>query len=439
MTENSSSITDILFIVLAIGTLILPRKWAIFCWLLTAHLDLSGFQWLSASAVGWENMIRIIILPSILLIRLNILSSFSNFSVSGSLWLLLGFYAGIASLWSPFSLSAIKQLGYLYAYSIGFLMVFLAWKTKLIDAKVISLYVYVVFAMAVVQSFILGNEFGASINDYSRFTTFTSRQSFAESLVALLVLVLFLPDIKTFHKLLMSGILLGQILLNGSRISLVGAVCVLAVASFLLLRPTAAHRLVTVYGIAAVSGLLVVLLYAYSPQMLENVQLRAWDLIDVFSNSTELADIGTFRFRTDMWNTTLHSIQYFTPAEMILGRGTSSGAEVALRSSYLRYSAESVDANRIIHNEILRALYEWGIVGLGIFVAFLLSIVITSFSLIMRSNVGGFALLCFIPMLFITLLFENIMAAGGSAGGVGFVLVIGYALGNEPTFQRAYG
>jgi len=438
MTEYTSSFTDILFIVLAIGTLILPRKWAIFCWLLTAHLDLSGFQWLSASAVGWENMIRIIILPSILLFRLNILSSFSNFSLSGTLWLLLGFYAGIASLWSPFSLSAIKQLGYLYAYSIGFLMLFLAWKTKLIDSKVISLYVYAVFAMAIVQSFVLGNEFGASINDYSRFTTFTSRQSFAESLVALLALVLFLPDIKSIHKLFMSSILLGQILLNGSRISLVGAVCVLVVAALLLLRPGVVHRLVMIYGVAVVCGLLVTLLYAYSPEMLENVQLRAWDLVDVFSNGTELADIGTFRFRTDMWNTALQSIQYFTPAEFILGRGTSSGAEVALRSSYLRYSAESVDANRIIHNEFLRAFYEWGLVGLGIFVAFLLSIVITSFSLTMRSNVGGFALLCFVPMIIITLLFENIMAAGGSAGGVGFTLIMGYALANEPAFQPAY-
>ena len=433
MAEQIPVFRNILFLVLAIGTIVLPKKWAVFCWLLTAHLDLSGFQWLSASAFGWQNTVRVIILPSLLLFRLNGLGLFTKFSISGGLWITLSLYAALASLWSPYSLSAVKQLGYLYSYGISFLLLFFAWKNELIDSKVISLYVYTVFGMALLQSFVLGNEFGSSINDYSRFTSFTSRQSFAESLVALLALIIFLPNIKTFHKIIMAGILLAEILLNGSRIGIIGAVFVLAIAGLLLAKTTTTYRFFISYCLVSICGLLLVALYGYSPAILEKYQLRAADLVDVFSGRTELADIGTFQFRIQIWEATLQNIHYFTPAEFILGRGTSSGAEVAVKSLYWRYHPDSVDANRVLHNEFLRIFYEWGIVGLLIFVAFLISVIITTLSLSIRFTNGGFAFFALIPMILITLIFENIMAAGGSAGGIGFMLVMGYALSNSRT------
>jgi len=428
MPEHVSLITHIFFWALATGVLFLPHRWAILCWLLTAHLDLSGTQWQSATAMGWGNTIKIIGLPTVLLIRIGIKNAFS----SGlrvfpfRIWLLICLYTTFASLWTPFFLSALKQIGYLYAYSIGFLVLLVVWQTGKISSRTIIMYVWFTLGLAILQTFFLGNPFGHATYGIERLTSFTAQQLFSESLVSIFVLILFLPDIKPLQKFLYSELLLFQLILNGGRMGLVGTFIMLIIVFFIYLKPKVPRRILKGNGIVF-AGLLLAILFYYLFASSSSSRFRALDLISVAKSDIELSDIGTMGFRLSMWKSTLYQINNFSTLDCLFGRGTSSSADIALKSFSIS-SSKSIDANRIIHNEYLRIFYEWGIIGSIMFLAFLLFIVGSSITLAKRNNIGGLALVSFMPMLLITLGLENILAGTGGPGGIGFLLVFTFAI-----------
>lgn len=424
MPEHTVFVVRILFWILTGGVLLLPPRWAIFCWLLSAHINLSGPHWPSATTIGWENTIRIIILPTILLMRVGIKSSFySSFRLLPfRIWLLICLYAMLASLWSSFFLSALKQVGYLYAYSVGFLVLLIAWRKGIISSRIIEINIWFALGFAALQTLFLGNLFGGIEN---RFTSFTSPQMFAEYLVAMLILVFFLPNFSFRKRFFYSIMILIQIVASGSRTGLLGALAILMVAFLIFLRRRTLQRVLISSGVILI-GLILALSFFYLPSSSQMSKFRVSDLISVVKGQKSLSNIGTMSFRLNMWDATLHGIRSFSTFEYIFGRGTSSGGEVAVKS-FSKYDPKTVDANRVIHNEYLRVFYEWGIFGSLVFILFLFFTVGGSVVLARRNNIGGFSLLSLAPALLIMLGVENVLAGSGSAGGIGLLLVFALA------------
>jgi len=125
-------------------------------------------------------------------------------------------------------------------------------------------------------------------------------------------------------------------------------------------------------------------------------------------------------------------------SKLLFGAGTSSAGGVKADFDP-EFGGTLLDANRSMHNEFLRAFYEWGIIGLGLMVAFLASLL---------GDLGGFARFCrtvpkismlsFFPTLMCSLAIENILSNSGAPAGTAIVLLIAYAMtkasvpGTEP-------
>ena len=107
--------------------------------------------------------------------------------------------------------------------------------------------------------------------------------------------------------------------------------------------------------------------------------------------------------------------------ELLFGRGTSSAADVALRIDP-RYTRVAIDANRVMHNEFLRGLYEWGIVGLALLAYIILRLLIVAIRLSFK---GNYSLLSVFPLLMLGLTIENVLASTGTGWGAGAALILG--------------
>jgi O-antigen ligase len=122
--------------------------------------------------------------------------------------------------------------------------------------------------------------------------------------------------------------------------------------------------------------------------------------------------------------------------EILLGHGTSSGGNVALRVFPTRYTLARLDFNRTIHNEWLRAFYEWGVVGLSLWIGVFASIL---GGLVMRyrdasSRRRASAALSFLPAFLAALATENIVAGAGNGVTMSFAIVM--AILWEPVTSR---
>ncbi|HEX3722914.1 MAG TPA: hypothetical protein VHV31_08995, partial [Nitrolancea sp.] len=137
--------------------------------------------------------------------------------------------------------------------------------------------------------------------------------------------------------------------------------------------------------------------------------------------------IGTFAWRLGVYRTAIDQIEARNPVEDVVGSGTSSGAKVILEFNPTAFHANTIDANRSLHDEFLRAFYEWGIIGEALFLAFLGSLVM---GLVRQTRAAGFETTWpfwgLLPTLGLGLLVENVLAGSGTPVGTGFVLVIAY-------------
>src|SRR3954467_14167190 len=119
MGHETLFVARLFFWVFVAGSVFLPARCAVISYLLLVQFDLTGSAFYSSEILGWENAVKIIVVPSILFLRMKPFD-FLNADVLriGRTWLLLAGYAAVAVLWSPFRLSAVKMLGYFYAYTV---------------------------------------------------------------------------------------------------------------------------------------------------------------------------------------------------------------------------------------------------------------------------------------------------------------------------------
>src|SRR2546423_1003984 len=239
------------------GTVFLTPRWAVISYLLLVQFDLTGSAFYSSEILGWENAVKVIVAPTILFYRLRPIDFLNpNILKVARIWLLLAAYAAVAVLWSPFRLSAVKMLGYFYAYTILFVVFAAAWRRGWITAKALVFVLWASLAFAVLQTYVLGNTYGSfeaanAVVDFEwRFTSFTGAQSFAAFLLCILAILLF-RERWSFSILAACGGATIGILLTGSRSIFLGFAWILALAAVLFARhsgrrislPSAAKRM----------------------------------------------------------------------------------------------------------------------------------------------------------------------------------------------------
>ena len=433
MADNALFIARLLFWIFAAGVLLLPIRWAFFCFILASHMDITSLSFTSASAIGFENTIRIAALPALLLLR----TGFSPFkeltwTLPQKVWLGLVAYAAISGFWSGFSLSAAKMVVYLAAYFVLYAIFCTAWANRWVDIGLVRLAAWCVIALAIFQTFWLGNVWGGL---EERFTSFSSPQYFAACLVALLAILIFSGERGVFHYATCAALML-TIVLSGSRYVFVSAVVLLIVASFQVVSGREEslqwrlnfRKIMITLGLAAAG---VGLLLSYLPYN------RLDELFsDVSGDDTSVEDVGTFAWRLGIYEEIFSRLDKRSPTQLFFGSGTSSGAALMLDHDPTHYDEDGIDANRVLHSEYLRALYEWGIFGLGLLCLFLVSTIV-GFTRKMASQGGGPALafLGVLPSIVIGLAIENVLAGAASAAGVGILLAMSFAWTMEPALS----
>jgi hypothetical protein len=310
------------------------------------------------------------------------------------------------------------MVGYLCCYAILFLIFSAGWSFGWFSERALSLLSLCSFGIGVIQTYVLGNEFGTS---EGRFTTFTDAQGFAQFLISILALLLFRGTRTLWRYLAIAASVFG-IVLTGSRYVFVATILlvlvVLAVKAVirrpglrlpLLLKGTAA-------GFAVV--VLLVSLLTYLPENRIN-ELTAY----LTTRGASVEDIGTLAWRLTVYEEAVNQIASRAPLNALVGSGTSSGGNVLLGmgSQY----EDDLDPNRSIHNEFLRAFYEWGVVGVSMLFLFLGQIARISWGAYkVDHSWQAIALLSIFPALLLSLATENILSGAGRAGGTGYVLVL---------------
>jgi hypothetical protein len=337
-------------------------------------------------------------------------------------WVLLAGYAAVASLWTPFQLSAVKMIGYLYCYSLTFLVFVYALKRNWITPAVLIASVFAAIGLGIFQTCVLGNIYGTT---EGRFTTFDDPQNFAAYLISLVVLLLFTRRRSVLQVLAIIAGACG-IVLTGSRYVTLGLLVVLLAFPISKLRGTHRARasvlvrrsIVMLAGIAVMLTLVV----RYLPDSRINELLGA-----AFHSQASYEDIGTLAWRALIYEEAFNQLSARSWKDLLFGSGTSSSATVIL-DAFPEQSADAVDGNRSMHNEFLRTLYEWGITGLLLFLFFLQS----TFRLCWESwfkcqSQWGIAYLILFPTILLSLTIENILGNAGHPGGTGYALVLAFS------------
>lgn len=436
MNPGDMIAATLLFWVLAVLALGLPPRYGIIAYILLVQFDLTGVAFYSDSSFGWENAIKTVLIPTILLIRIRPLDLLpSGFTVTRNIWVFFVGYAGLSIAWSPHLLSGMKMMGYFYSYSVMFLIFVHAWRREWITRKSLSLIVLLSLLFAVTQTYALGNGYGDPLWD-NRFTTFSDAQSFAPFLIAMIILLLLCVK-RTLSGWLVAGAALIGFLLTGSRSYLVGFGWVALIVG-LVLAKRFRNRLSfwLIVKTAASGGLVLALLAVFIVNSMPHSRLN--ELLDVVTSQNDsLEDVQTFAWRLTIWAKTAQEIANRDVRGLLVGSGTSSAATVAMETGYFQES--NVDPNRCIHDEFLRSLYEWGVIGLLGFVCFLFVLIHLSFKLArLTKSPQAWAAVAISGPLLIGLFIENIMADGSSPGGIGYCLVFASMVAQlRPAFAPA--
>ncbi len=403
MNYQTPLIASALFWILGAGALILKPRWAIVCALLILQIDMSGPGFESISSVGFENAFKIILLPAILLWRIGWRPApFSMWPRMARLWMALVAYAVVASAWSHYPLSALKMIGYLLCSTMLFIVFRLAWSRGWITPKVLLSVAWCSIGMAIVQTYLLGDPFGTIDG---RFTEFSDPQGFAAFLLSVLALLLCAGTSGIFIRI-SEVVIMASILLTGSRYVFSAMILLFVVASFLKLVSRRKSINLLTFATRCFAGALPVLMLLgavawYLPAS------RIQELVSFVSvRDATLEDIGTLAWRMTIYQETYNQLMSRGPMELLVGSGTSSGGDIKLTMS--ANADEGLDPNRTMHDEFLRCLYEWGAIGLVLFVAVLVQAARISLrALRVQRSWQAVAFLGVLPAILFSLIIEN--------------------------------
>jgi hypothetical protein len=425
MHAESVLVVEAMFWGLALGTIVFPRRWSLFAYLLLSQIDGSGAWFASSSALGFENLLKIVVIPTILFFRIPDYESYTRPAWNWALrwWGLLFGFASLAILWSPAPLAGMKMAGYLYSYPLLFAVFFAAWKDRALTIGLIEANLWCAFAMGMLQTLVLGNPYGTQEQTDVRFTTFASPQALALYFLAVIAIVMDSRRNK-LRTLASAGLAMMGILLTGSRYILVCLAIFLSLRAILTTGRGAFWRLTK--RIAQVTAVVGILLFAVTEYLPENRlnELFQGSLLD----ADNLDTITTLMWRFGIYRQAWDNIADWSKPRFLIGAGTSSSGDVKATFD-VEFANEDLDANRSMHNEVLRAFYEWGAVGLIALVSF---VVCLTQQLLKLPSPWRITALCFLPAIVSSLVIENILSNPGAPGGTAIALILGYVLAARP-------
>jgi hypothetical protein len=427
VSSFTATVVSLLFWPLAAAALVVRLPLALFLFVILAHLDPSGGELASAQSIGVGNLVKGFVLPLVFLARSDLrVADWRSWPFALRLWALLCLYAALLILPSPYKLAGLKMVAYLGTYLVLFLVYSHAWARGEITLTAVRASVWVVVGLAVVQSYLLGNAYGTV---EGRFTTFVAPQSFAAFMLPALALLLTCGGRRPGNLLAVSTALVA-IVLSGSRYVLAGTVLCLAL---LAVAYALSGRTVGIRSRRLVAGVAMLFVGLGALAAAANIFSigRVVNLTERGNGSSDPGAAGTLFWRFGIYLMAYNHITHRELSQDVVGFGTSTGA-VLFRSAYPAVEDRAIDANRIVHNEFLRAFYEWGAIGL----ALLLGTFVTTAIFVLRSyqrhrSSYYLAAVVTLPLLFGGLLIENVLSGAAMPNGVGAVLVLGAAWGTE--------
>ncbi len=289
-------------------------------------------------------------------------------------------YAAIAGCWSDYPAAALKMLMYLSAFACVFYSY--AILGRLVPQALVLLTAWFTasaLALGSLQTFVLGNPFGS--RPY-RFTAFGAPQPFALGLAVLLGLTVYQARRRAIAPGPAIALLAIAVLgldLCGGRQAFVAAIA-LCVLGSLPSRNETGPSLIWLPGAALLTSFALGACLQFGGPAHVAAMLKAHPPTALlFLSEADLqasGDAGTAKARAEIFRALWTRIRASDASEIVFGHGTSSSAVVIVAGDvrYRDYDESNVDPNRTAHNEFLRALFEWGLVGLVLLCALLFAL-----------------------------------------------------------------
>ena len=216
--------------------------------------------------------------------------------------------------------------------------------------------------------------------------------------------------------------------LNGSRTWFLGAACVVVLYVWFSSRRVLVTALLGMSTVA-LGGILYFNFDADRSYSLDAAPSRIVATIQALAtgqDTAQRAGLANLDFRLAIYDGLLDQLRSSSLGQLVFGHGTSSGGNILIRVFPHSYSTSTVDPNRAVHNEWLRALYEWGIGGFSVMAGVLIALV---WGLVTRygnavTRASSAAALSFVPAFLVAFTTENLIAGAGNAITMGLALLI---------------
>ena len=232
-----------------------------------------------------------------------------------------------------------------------------------------------------------------------------------------------MKSLRIAVRVALCALLFFSVLLNGSRIWIIGlfastllAIFVSEVKSWVKVLTLGVTLIVGALSIADLDGIMDLIAQQASSNRI------AAALTDVYGGNFKARGLGTYNLRHELFQRTMDSLESSSVLQLVFGHGTCNGALITATVS------KNPDPNRAMHNEWLRVIYEWGIVGLTIWLVFMGSLVVYAVKGV-NTDRGSYSkpLLIYLPAFALGLSGENIIAGAGNAVSVGLLMLIALA------------
>ncbi|MBX4147502.1 O-antigen ligase family protein [Paenibacillus lautus] len=280
----------------------------------------------------------------------------------------------------------------------------------LLNAKFVTCSILSIFGMGVIQTYVVEQTFGSEL---SRFTGFMASQPYAGFLVGSIALVLWNTKYTLANKVFLNVILLTGLLLNGSRTWFIGACILYAIYAFVRSKASSLHigLVAASIGIGVAS---VALFFNYAVENQEKLAESNRLFVGFYSliGTTNEDNSGTIGFRQIMNAGMINELKNSSLSEIVFGHGTSSSEFVARIYHPFQFNKDVIDSNRVVHNEWLRILYEFGILGMLLWV----SIMFSSFTYLLKTGARLTPIISFTLCLLVAFTTENVIMSAGSVG-----------------------
>lgn len=425
---GAAGFAGLLFWLLLPAVLAAPMRWAVLAWLLMTNLDATGSGQASNLNLGWINGVKAVLLPGWLVFRLRRVPGESAGTFGAKAWLVLAVYAATATLWSPFPLAGIKLAAGMAAIMLALAALEKAARTGSLDRTVMLGFLAGSLVLALVNAlFFADGSFGfAGRGLPPRFTSFVAAQQYAALLAALVCWLLWAPGDWPRLRPALVLLVFAALAANGSRTWSLGTLVALGIYTWTTRRRLQGYILLAA-AVAVLAAVPSIKRGAIRPGASDpaNRLTATASAILTGQDTPRGTGLGTMRFRLTLYRGVLDELRNSEPWRLLAGHGTAGGGRIALRLFPQAYRPESLDANRVMHDEWLRAAYEWGAVGLGLFLAALAGLAWFAVQAWREEPEPGpgRALAAYLPALLLGMTTENVIDGAGNAVTAGFLVL----------------